>query len=318
MKALLIASIAFLNFTVCAQSQEYIKKNYFLYDRGDGTYGILDQGTNKWLKEGLTGFVSPYENYFNSLGLCEVKVNNKVAFLNEIGKIVRQTNYDQISYFTEDGFAYVSLDGKYGFINDKFQEIVKPIYDRVTDYEDGFAAVAICVVDNSGMYLDNELGTPISKKPENVFKAKKKWGLVDNSGNLITELIYQNIGTAGSAGEQEDWFVFFEDGLCAVELNGKYGFIDKNGSEKIPFVYDYVYNFFQGTALVTKNGKSGFIDKSNKIIVPLKYDEIGDLVPYYPASEDSPYFENGKVRVILGGKEFYINKKGDVVDAPKE
>jgi hypothetical protein len=317
MKGLIIVAILFLNSNLLAQTKDYIRENYLLYNRGDGTYGIQDQRTKKWVKEGLTGFVSPYENYFNSLGLCEVKVNNKVAFLNEMGKIVRQTNYDQISYFTEEGFAFVNLNGKYGFINDKFQEIVKPSYDRVTDYVDGFAAVAICEVDNSGMYLDYKTGKPIPKNSENVFKAKMKWGLIDNSGKLITNLIYQNIGTNGSSGENEGWVVFFKDGLCSAKLNGKYGFIDKTGKEKIPFIYDYAYNFHEGYALVTKNGKNGFISPDNKILIPLIYDEITYYISYYPASKDFPYFENGKVKVLLNGNEYYINKKGEKITTPK-
>ena len=42
----------------------------------------------------------------------------------------------------------------------------------------------------------------------------------------------------------------FEEGLAAVCLNGKWGFIDKTGKEVIPLKYDFAYGFFGGLAQV--------------------------------------------------------------------
>jgi len=52
----------------------------------------------------------------------------------------------------------------------------------------------------------------------------------------------------------------FSEGLAAVELNGKYGFIDKKGNLVIQPVYDNAYLFPEGLALVFLNGKRGYID----------------------------------------------------------
>ena len=53
----------------------------------------------------------------------------------------------------------------------------------------------------------------------------------------------------------------FSEGLALVKLNGKYGYIDKQGNEVIPLKYDYANNFLEGLALVRLNGKYGYIDK---------------------------------------------------------
>ncbi|HEF3474383.1 TPA: WG repeat-containing protein, partial [Campylobacter coli] len=61
----------------------------------------------------------------------------------------------------------------------------------------------------------------------------------------------------------------------AVELNGKWGFIDKNGEFVIEPKFDGVGNFSEGLARVELNGKYGFIDKSGKIVIEPKFDDIG-------------------------------------------
>ncbi|EIA4394558.1 WG repeat-containing protein, partial [Campylobacter coli] len=58
------------------------------------------------------------------------------------------------------------------------------------------------------------------------------------------------------------------------KLNGKYGFIDKNGEFAIEPKFDYVWSFWEGLAGVKLNGKWGFIDKSGKIVIEPIFDDI--------------------------------------------
>ena len=51
----------------------------------------------------------------------------------------------------------------------------------------------------------------------------------------------------------------FSEGLASVELNGKWGFINKTGKEVIPLKYDDAYPFSEGLAKVKLNGKYGLI-----------------------------------------------------------
>ncbi len=92
----------------------------------------------------------------------------------------------------------------------------------------------------------------------------------------------------------------FHDRLAAVTLNGKHGFIDQKGNVIIPLQYDNAYSFFDGLAPVSLNKKFGFIDQKGNIIIPLKYDH-------------AYFFTNGLAAVNLNGKHGYINQKGDVI-----
>ena len=81
----------------------------------------------------------------------------------------------------------------------------------------------------------------------------------------------------------------FSEGLAAVRLNGKYGFIDKTGAVIIPIQYDNVYSFIEGLSNVRLKDKWGFIDKTGKVVIPIQYDFVWN------------FFE-GLAKVLLDGK----------------
>lgn len=97
-----------------------------------------------------------------------------------------------------------------------------------------------------------------------------------------------------------DYILHFSEGLSPVELNGKYGYIDKAGKEVIPLMYEYAWDFIEGLAAVRIDGKCGYINKIGKIVIPPKYDF---------ASE----FREGLALVYLNGKYGYIDKRGTEV-----
>ena len=47
-------------------------------------------------------------------------------------------------------------------------------------------------------------------------------------------------------------------------LNGRYGFIGKDGQVVIPLHYDYAYDFQDGKAVVEKDGRTFCIDKTGR------------------------------------------------------
>ena len=89
----------------------------------------------------------------------------------------------------------------------------------------------------------------------------------------------------------------FSEGLARVELNEKYGFVDKDGREVIPLKYDYAREFSEGLARVCLNEKYGFVDKDGREVIPLKYDDAGD-------------FSEGLAGVKLNEKYGFVDKDG--------
>ena len=92
----------------------------------------------------------------------------------------------------------------------------------------------------------------------------------------------------------------FSEGLAKVQLHGKYGCIDTKGKEVIPCIYDYADSFSEGLAKVQLNGKWGYIDTKGEKVIPCIYD-----------GADS--FSEGLTMVQLNGKWGYIDTKGKEV-----
>jgi hypothetical protein len=66
------------------------------------------------------------------------------------------------------------------------------------------------------------------------------------------------------------------------DSNGKYGYIeDHSGKKIIPFKYDDAWPFSEGLAAVKVDGKWGFIDKTGKEIIPCVYSETGSFSEFY-------------------------------------
>ena len=96
------------------------------------------------------------------------------------------------------------------------------------------------------------------------------------------------------------------DGLFGVQLDDKWGFIDKSGKEVIPCKYDVIEGFDEGLARVLRDDKFGFIDKSGKEVIPCKYDKIFHSEP--------GYFSEGLAKVRLDDFHMaWIDKKGKEV-----
>jgi hypothetical protein len=98
---------------------------------------------------------------------------------------------------------------------------------------------------------------------------------------------------------------YFSEGLVAVVLNGKCGFIDKTGREVIPFIYDNARRFFEELAAVKLNDKWGFINKIGNVVIPFEYN-------------DAQGFSNGRAQVIARDSIYYqwvtIDKTGRIVE----
>ena len=63
------------------------------------------------------------------------------------------------------------------------------------------------------------------------------------------------------------------DGLTIVKKNGKFGF-EKSGEIIIPVIYDSVEEFKDGISKVSLKRKFGFIDSNGKQVIPIIYEQV--------------------------------------------
>lgn len=100
----------------------------------------------------------------------------------------------------------------------------------------------------------------------------------------------------------------FSEGLAAVRIDSKWGYIDKTGKEVIPFIYDWACDFSEGLACVRINnttsvygGHFGFIDKTGNVVLPFEY-------PYRMG--ERYMFSDGFAVIHNGSGWVYIDKTG--------
>ena len=62
-------------------------------------------------------------------------------------------------------------------------------------------------------------------------------------------------------GPEFDLATDFSEGLAAIRVGDKWGYINKDGKLKIDFLFDRAKPFCEGMAAVSINDKWGYIDK---------------------------------------------------------
>ena len=168
------------------------------------------------------------------------------------------------------------------------------------------------------------------------YKANGKWGIIDTNNKTIQLAIYDNVEIAGSTlSEQKmpsmafqsnmyvrnngkvgmlkangedfipvkyDSLGVYSDDMLVAKVGDKYGFLNEDGKETVPFIYPQAHDYSEGlAAVVNENGKYLFIDKLGSIIIkPKEYDRVGN-------------FQNGTCKVYRKDKVWEIDREGKKV-----
>jgi TPR repeat protein len=78
---------------------------------------------------------------------------------------------------------------------------------------------------------------------------------------------------------------YWSSDVYGVKLDGKWGFLNRDGDLAIPYQYD-----FADGLIVTKDGKKGMIDSTGKQVVPMEYTTLAYSFPFLLASRDNSKF----------------------------
>jgi hypothetical protein len=253
----------------------------------------------------VTEFIYDRVNDFSE-GLAGVKFKGKWGFINKNNSIAIPFSYDQVKDFSE-GLAGVRFKGKWGFINKNNSIVIPFSYDDVHCFCGGFTNVEIGekwgYIDTKGsVIIPVEIETleilfsltgnsEKSTYPE-IINLESKYCLIDQNNEPLSKMRYDCIDYRGYG---------FCNELIDVELNGEWGFINTEGEQVIPCIYDEVFPFIEGLAGVLKNDYWGFINTEGEQVIPCIYDEV---IPFYEGLAEVYTYRNGE---YLQG---FINKYG--------
>ena len=253
----------------------------------------------------------------DSEDLFPVRENAKIGFMDKIGKIVINPQFD--STLNEDGVTFseglaaVYVGDKWGYIDKTGKFVIPPKFKQKFPpslFHEGLAQVEIqegtsSFIDKSGEFVKAlkfiEQRTVFSEGLARVSKDDKV-GYVDQTGRWVIEARFD---------EAED----FKEGLAAVKVavkvddtvKPKFGFIDKTGKMVIEPQFSEASSFSEGLAAVTINSmdQDGYIDKTGKVVIAPQFD-------------DAHSFSDGLAKVVMRGEKFidkagFIDKSGKFV-----
>jgi len=243
--------------------------------------------------------IPPQFNKVNEFSekFASVKKDNYFGYIDKLGKFIIKPQFDEAHCFSE-GLAIVKQMEKNGVIDKKGHFIVKPIYDVINNYHDGHA-LFLKKFKKPKNFDKNQFKNISSEKEKQLAIDKatlelRKVGALGNVGFLNkkgnvakdTKYVYALNFSEGVAWYRErthikghpfkygcltkdnyDNFTLhdyaevkpFSEGLAAVKLDQKWGFVNTYGEWQIFPQFDYAESFHQGLAVVIIDNKSGYI-----------------------------------------------------------
>jgi hypothetical protein len=202
------------------------------------------------------------------LGKIPVKLNGKIGYIDEDGKILIDCKYDEILGFGIKGYgnetvSIVKNGAKYGLIKNSTGLEITPL--KYDDINNGFTSsgITICTINKKKGILNSSGYEVISPRFDEIinFGASETSivienglkGLINNEGSIIVNPKYQDIGE-------------FVNGYASIKYNNKWGILSSSGTETVSPKYDSSFYFIDGTANVSLAGKSLKIDTKGLLI----------------------------------------------------
>ena len=254
-------------------------------------YGLIDNTGNE-----LTPFIYDRAENFSE-GLAKVQEEHEYrignhGFIDTTGNVVIPFIYLEAFSFSEGLAAVRKADSvnktdAWGYIDKTGKEVLPFVFDRAYPFSEGLAKI-------------EKIGSFRTVDTNNTNNARlappmRKFGFIDKTGTVVIPCIYDAandfsngltmvrkgddvlfIDQAGQevAPPEPETNVIFSEGLAAVgdQTGTKRGYIDNDGNEIIPYIYDGVRHFSEGLASVKKDNKWGYIDRTGKEVIPFIYD----------------------------------------------
>lgn len=157
----------------------------------------------------------------------QVMKDGKTGFRDLDGNIVIEPKYESAEMFAE-GLSAVTLakDGLTGYINTKGEMVIPPTFEYAGSFGNGLAP----------------------------FRGNNLYGFIDRTGKEVIAPQYA-------------WTDQFAEGFCAVRNStGQYAFIDTLGVPLTEFKFQYARRFEGGKAKVQLDSKWGAIDKHGTVV----------------------------------------------------
>ena len=244
-------------------------------------------------------------------GYCKVMFNDTtVGMIDRDGNTIAQCIYSSLEYPT-CGRIHASIKGKHGFLDLKGNVVIPLKYRLAGEFVEDRAQVLVEVdsltmactfIDTNGTIVLKPIYENLMPYNGGYAPAQRyqRWGVIDRDGHEVLPYVYENIvplqGSLCMAGDDDGMALFdlsvphvpyiaikpitpfsytwtsgIVENRIGVMRDGKYGFLDINGKEIIPCIYDETGIFRLGRTMARIGNRYGIIDTMGNTILPIEY-----------------------------------------------
>ena len=324
-------------------------------------YQVKKKGSKRWGYANLEGVVIVKPKYqisyeFNEQGYALV-YKHKFLLINIKGEVIKTemdklkpnkyTNtyyaskrssrpHDEGRHSYSDGYLLVKDNNKLGCLSSDGRIAIPIKYNRLTDFNGGYALAEIknnfFVLDKNGNEFPISVSNikeikPFSEGLGCIEVKGERWGFVDSTGKVAIEpqfarTGYFNGGLAWARNDKEkigfinkkgEWVIepqFSmvqpfdpESGMAMVKVDNKWGYVDMEGNISFFEQTEKTYSFTNGLARGRKNGKVGFLNNKGEWAIEPQFD-----IAYA--------FKNGYAGAAIDELFGIIDKEGNWVVEP--
>ena len=282
----------------------------------NGKYGLIDLNGKKLL-DCEYDEINVMKGIENSL---LIKKDGYVGLINNAGTILIDVKYSDIKNLGttyKEGYITIDENGKCGIVSTTKIQILENKYNEIKQV---YLGDNYYVVEDGKEKIINQAGeTLIDNGFDDIkFTQKDLYGEMSTSGNILIEAKYQDLKEAN-------------EGIYIAKKDEKYGIIDENEKEKVPFEYTgIIYNEKANVFLAEdENYKTTIINdkyetKLNGVLVELNVNDkyirmrVGSDYKYYNLSLEEITSQEALPNNTLflkkeNGKYGYVDKKENVV-----
>ena len=220
---------------------------------------IFDLNGNKIETNEVSKTKTENANYY-----ITIDKNNKYKVVDSKDNIIIDKDYTYIEYLPGDYFI-VERDSKSGIIDSNGKSVIELKYDSISRINET-DILQMETNKNIALYnlnmkeivsMDNAIVKEVKdEKAYILLYSDTDFKYLDKKGNILTS---QNL--------------FENNSLFAKNINGKWGFVDKDGNLKVQNDYELVTDFNKyGFAGIKKDGKWGSINQNGEVVREPTYD----------------------------------------------
>jgi hypothetical protein len=253
---------------------------------GNRVCGYIDTGGNWAIPPGF----SDGDSF--SDGLAPVSINGRAGYVDKAGNLVGEAAAFDHAWRFAEGLGRIRVRDRFGYVDRSGRVVIQPHFAWADDFREGMAVVAVRVprsglkvgfIDRSGRFLIRPQYSAASGFSDGV-------ALVATEG---TAYIFEGVLSLDADRPPAPRFInlhgmlafktsfekaaSFSEGLAAVQIGGRWGYIDRRGRITIQPEYESANRFSDGIAWVERDGRYLALDKNGQVLFTSKFDAVDDF-----------------------------------------